>query len=183
MNEIYKKFYTKAIWVTIIFFCIRCFLSGIKIISAFSIYDIYGYAGEAIALSALVMLGYEKQLWKYNPLEETPVLKKKYTGTVVSNYDKIEREATLEIKQTLLSINVIMTTDQSRSKTVSSSIQMIQGEWQLLYCYLNVPKAAVRERSAMHYGTALLYIDDVEQVHGQYFTDRQTTGDLYFITE
>ena len=183
MAESYSKFTSKSIWFTIAMFCLRCFLSGTKIITEFSIYDLYGYAGEAIAFSAFVMLVYEKWLWRYNPLEKTPVLKKKYRGTLLSTHDGVERDATLEIKQTLLSINVIFITGESRSKSISSSIEKIQEEWQLTYCYLNVPQANVRDRSAIHYGTALLCVENPEEIQGQYFTDRKTTGDMHFIPE
>lgn len=37
----------------------KVLLSGTKIIAEFSIYALYGYAGEAIAFSAFVMLVYE----------------------------------------------------------------------------------------------------------------------------
>lgn len=183
MTEIQSKFTKKVVWITVIIFCIRCFISGIKIITEFSLYDLYGYTGEAIAISALIMLIYEKILWKYNPFEETPVLKKRYKGLLLSTYDGIARKANLEIKQTLLSINIVFTTKESKSKSISSSIEKIQDEWQLTYCYLNVPKAKVRDRSAIHYGTALLCIENPEELQGQYFTDRKTTGDMTFFPE
>lgn len=56
-------------------------------------------------------------------------------------------------------------------------------EWQLTYCYLNVPQANVRERSAMHYGTAMLCVENPEELKGQYFSDRKTTGDMKFYVE
>ncbi len=183
MAENFNKFMSKSIWFTIIMFCLRCFLSDTKIITDFSIYYIYGYAGEAVAFSVFVMLIYEKWLWKLNPLEETPVLRKKYTGVLRSTYDGIERVAVLEIKQTLLSIRVVFITEESKSKSILSSIEKIQDEWQLTYCYLNVPQANVRERSRIHYGTALLCIENPEEIQGQYFTDRQTTGDMRFTPE
>lgn len=182
MTENYSKFISKSLWVAIIIFCLRCFFSGTKIISEFSMYDLYGYAGEAIAFSAFVMFMYEKWWWKYNPFEETPVLKKKYKGTLLSTYDGIERNATLEIKQTLLSTTIICITGESRSNSIASSIKKLQGEWQLIYCYLNVPQANVRDRNAIHYGTALLCIENPEEIKGQYFTDRKTTGDMHFIS-
>ena len=181
MTKNYSKFTSKSIWFTIVMFCLRCFVSGTKIITEFSMYDLYGYAGEAIAFSAFVMLAYEKYLWKYNPFEKTPVLKKKYKGTLLSTYDGIEREAVLEIKQTLLSISVVFITEESRSKSISASIEKIQEEWQLTYCYLNVPQASIRDRSAIHYGTALLCIENPEEIKGEYFTDRKTTGDMNFV--
>ena len=160
----------------------RCFISGTKIITEFSMYDLYGYAGEAIAFSAFVMFAYEKCLWKYNPFEKTPALRKKYKGTLRSVYDGIEREAVLEINQTLLSISVVFIAEESRSNSVSASIEKIQGEWYLTYCYLNVPKASIRDRSAIHYGTALLCIENPEEISGEYFTDRTTKGDMNFVS-
>lgn len=183
MTETQSKFTKKVVWITVFIFCIRCFISGTKIITDFSIYDLYGYTGEAISIATLLMFAYEKILWKYNPLEKTPVLKKRYKGSLLSTYDGVEREAMLEIKQTLLSINVVFTTGESRSKSISSSIEKIQDEWQLTYCYLNVPKAKVRDRSAIHYGTALLCIENPEEIEGQYFTDRKTMGDMTFFPE
>ena len=116
MTETQSKFTKKVVWITVFIFCIRCFISGTKIITDFSIYDLYGYTGEAISIATLLMFAYEKILWKYNPLEKTPVLKKRYKGSLLSTYDGVEREAMLEIKQTLLSINVVFTTGESRSK-------------------------------------------------------------------
>ena len=82
MTENQSKFTKKVVWTTVFIFCIRCFISGTKIITDFSIYDLYGYTGEAISIAALLMFAYEKILWKYNPLEKTPVLKKRYKGSL-----------------------------------------------------------------------------------------------------
>jgi hypothetical protein len=78
---------------------------------------------------------------------------------------------------------VVFITGESKSKSISASIDKIQDEWQLTYCYLNVPQANVRDRSAIHYGTALLCVENPEEIQGQYFTDRKTTGDLKFVVE
>ncbi len=180
MSEQYKKFTQKSIWLSIAVFCIRCLLSNTTIISDFSAYDIYSYAGEAIAIVAVIMFFYEKYIWRYVPFEQTPVLKKKYYGTLLSTHDGVERKATLLIKQSLLSISVIMETSESRSKSVSASVDCILDEWQLIYTYLNEPDANFRDRSTIHYGTALLSIEDQDNIRGQYFTDRKTTGSMKF---
>lgn len=75
---------------------------------------------------------------------------------------------------------MIFTTEESKSSSISASIDKIQDEWQLIYFYLNVPQAKVRDRSSIHYGTALLSIENPEKLQGQYFTDRKTTGDMKF---
>lgn len=180
MNERYKGLITKSVWVVIILFVVRCAISWDSIIAEFSIYDIFGYAGEAIGIAAIIICFYEKILWKINPIEDTPVLKKQYEGTLTSTYDGVERKARLEIKQTLLSIHITLITDESRSKSISSSIDKILEEDQLTYCYLNTPQASVRERSEIHFGTAMLCIQKTKELTGSYFTDRKTTGDMNF---
>lgn len=179
----YNKLIKKSLWIAIIAFCCRCFLCRTTTIIEFSLHNIYGYAGEAIAFSLFIMVLYEKYLWKIDPSEKTPVLNKKYRGTFISTYDKIEREASLEIKQTLLTISVIFSTKESKSISISSSIEKIENEWQLTYCYLNAPKANVRDRSAIHYGTAVLCIENPKKIQGRYYTDRKTTGDMEFFPE
>jgi len=180
MNEQYKKLVNKTVWIVIILFCIRCLISWNSLIIDFSTYDIFSCAGEAIGATAIIIGCYEKWLWKYNPLEDTPVLKKHYIGILKSTYDGIERKASLEIKQTLLSTYIVLISDESKSKSISSSIDVILGENQLTYCYLNMPQASVRAKSEIHYGTAMLCIENPNKLTGQYFSDRKTTGDMIF---
>ena len=179
MTKIQSRFINKSIWIAIIVFCLRCCFSW----NNFSLYNIFGYAGQAVSISTLIIIAYEKWFWKYDPSEKTPVLKKRYRGKLYSTYDENEREATLEIKQSFLSINVIFATEESKSKSIVASIDKIQDEWQLTYCYLNVPKANVRDRSGIHYGTAWFCIENPKEIQGQYFTDRKTTGDMKFTSE
>jgi hypothetical protein len=175
MNERVKKYFGKLLWVALIIFVIRCLIAMPK-----SVYDAYSCIGETISLIAIITYIYEKWLWKYMPFEKTPVLSKKYTGILKSSYDNTEREAYLQIKQTLLTIQIILSTGESKSKSISSSIDDILGEQQLTYCYLNTPNAEVRHHSEIHYGTAMICVDNPKQLKGQYFTDRKTTGDMVF---
>ena len=126
---------------------------------------------------------YEKSLWRINPFEKTPKLAKRYSGTLKSDYDKSERRVTLEIRQTLTLIHITLITDESKSRSLSASIDEILGEAQLTYCYLNTPKSEYRERSEIHYGTATLSITGSKTLEGQYYTDRKTRGDMTFISE
>lgn len=147
----------------------------------FSLYTIFGFAGEAIGVTTLLIGVYEKWLWKYDPTVKTPVLKKQYCGTIISTWNGQQYEAELEVKQTFLNVSVIMKTEESKSKSLVASIDDIMGEQQLTYCYLNTPAASVRDRSAIHYGTAMLCIDNPEEIIGTYFTDRNSTGDMRFM--
>lgn len=180
MNNSFKSLIKKAFWALIVVFCLRCAFSWKTLIGNVSIYTIFGYAGEAIGITTLLTLAYEKYLWRFNPLENTPVLYKNYTGYFVSNYDKIKRECKLSVKQTLLSTKIIFTSSESKSKSISSSIDVILGENILTYCYINTPEAKFRDRSEIHYGTAMLCLDDTREIKGEYFTDRKTIGDMKF---
>ena len=170
-----------GIWGSIILFALRCFFSWKSILNGVSAYTLYGYAGEAISADALLLVFYEKFLWKINPFEHTPKLAKQYTGTLKSNYDPNDRQASLEIKQTLLTIHITLTTDQSKSESILASIDEILGEMKLTYCYLNEPKSAYRDgESAIHYGTATFSLRDPKKLEGQYYTNRKTIGDMSF---
>ena len=149
----------------------------------FSIYDLIGYASEAIGLAVFFAVLYERILWKYNPFEKTPKLAPKYIGMIKSNYDHKERSASLIVRQTLLSVHITLITEESKSQSITASIDEIFEEKQLTYCYLNIPKAEYREKSEIHYGTTMLSLSDPKKISGQYYTDRQTTGDMTFVAK
>jgi len=121
-------------------------------------------------------------LWRWTPFinKLTPKLSKRYIGTLKSSYDGKDRTVTLEIKQTFLSVRVYIKTNESKSSSIIASIEEILGENQLVYCYLNKPKSEYRNRSEIHYGTAMLDIYDDGMLQGTYYTDRNTRGDMIF---
>jgi len=180
MKTQYKSFLTKTMWTAIILFVGRCAISWKVLIASPDVYTIFGFAGEVIGITAVIMGLYERWFWKYNPFEKTPVLKKRYTGILKSSYDNTIRKASLEVKQTLLSVHVVFISGESKSKSISASIDEILGENQLTYCYLNTPKSEFRHRSEIHFGTALLCVDNPTSITGQYYTDRKTIGDMEF---
>lgn len=149
----------------------------------FSFAVLLGYASDAIGITVIFTALYEKVLWRFNPFEDTPKLAAHYHGILRSSYDNIERSATLNIKQTLLSVHVILLTEESKSTSLSTSIDIFFGEPRLTYCYLNVPTSKHREHSEMHFGTATLFISNPRKIEGQYYTDRKTVGDMIFTTE
>lgn len=186
MSKQFEELIKKAMWVLIILFVIRCLISASDIIKPFSfdsVYSIFGYAGEAIGVTAIIVAIYNNWGWKYDPTIQRPVLKKKYSGTINSSYNSQTYDAKLEIKQSFLKISVILKTQESTSKSLIASIDDVFGERLLTYTYLNTPMASVRERSAIHYGTAMLSVDNPLEITGTYFTDRKSTGDVQFIPE
>lgn len=182
MNQ-QKKITSICGWSAIILFVLRCIISWESILESVSAYDLFGYAGEAISVAVILSGIYEKFLWKINPFESTPKLAKRYIGKLKSSYDHIERNALLEVEQTLLSVRITLITDESKSKSLSASIDDVLGEMQLTYCYLNTPKSEYRYRSEIHYGTATLSLVNPKILEGQYYTDRKTNGDMIFTAE
>jgi hypothetical protein len=183
MKKQQKKLMDISLWCAIVLFALRCLISWEDILTAFSIYDLFGYASEAVSVTVVFAVLYEKYLWRFNPLDNTPKLASRYSGTLKSNYDDIERQASLIIKQTLLSVHVTLITDESKSQSLFASIDEVLNETTLTCCYLNVPKSEYRNRSEIHYGTATLAISNPKKIDGQYYTDRQTIGDMVFIAD
>jgi len=89
---------------------------------------------------------------------------------------------TLVIRQSFLSINCSIYTEESSSVSYSADI-IVDKETkrtQLAYHYTNRPQATVRNRSEIHDGTALLEVrgEKPEEMKGEYWTSRKTTGDI-----
>lgn len=169
-----------AMWVAVVAFVLRCAISYKLIQSGVSLYSLYGYAGEAIGIAAVIMLLYEKWFWKYIPFSKIPNISGKYNGTIKSDYDKKIRQANIVIRQTRLSIEIYFQTDESTSRTVSGTIENICNENELIYTFVNEPKAMHRSHSGIHYGTARFILNSKDKLTGNYFTDRKTNGEMEF---
>lgn len=183
MDKKYGKLIKIAMWIAVVMFVVRCVVSWDSITAGVTAYELFGYAGEAIGLAVILAALYERKLWRYNPWETTPKLHAKYTGTFVSTYDNIVRDGTLEITQTLSTVSVIFSTEESRSRSISASIDEIAGDRQLTYCFMNIPESKYRDRSEIHFGTAMLTILANGGLKGQYYTERKTLGDMDFVAE
>ncbi len=181
MQERINKLLIKSMWVVIAVFLLRCAVSAEEIKNNSSFYMFYGYAGEAIGIATIVMILYEKWLWRIDPFSCVPCVKGCYSGYIFSKYDSMNHDATMEIKQTYLSVGITMSTGESESRSITASIECVSGIYELVFMYQNNPKAKYRDRSQIHYGTARLNIIDKEHLVGSYYTDRNTMGDLDFL--
>ena len=90
---------------------------------------------------------------------------------------------TVSIRQSLFSTTVGLRSDgaTSQSKLCRLEADRPAGIFRILYLYDYRPKATVRARSARHDGFARLelHIDENRnRLVGEYFTDRQTTGEM-----
>jgi hypothetical protein len=102
---------------------------------------------------------------------------------LISTYEKAVNKIpiTVFITQNFFNVQIKTKTDESNSYSTCASfdIDRERGLQQLFYSYQNNPKATVRNRSEIHYGTVRLEInDDATILEGEYWTTRKTTGDI-----
>ena len=193
MSEAAKKFMKMSIWVVLALFTLRCLvgwgeLSEIKQNADLlkGCYTVFGYAGEAIGAAALFMAGFNKWWWKWKPLNALaggmPILAKHYKGNIRFKLEDVEKEIASEIsiEQTFLNVIVRLSSAESVSNSVTATIETINNEKQLVYTYLNTPRAELQNRSSMHYGTAMLIIKDSKHLSGNYYTIRLSRGSMDF---
>ena len=168
----------------IVIFLITQDLSSVDFTKALS------HISTTISINIIFWMIFIKWLWKlklfYPWFVQIPNLSGKWKGTIKSNWDKgaagsIPMEIT--IVQTFLNVQIRIKTEESRSFSIGASfdIDKDRGQQQLFYSYLNTPKSGVRDRSEIHYGTALLVFDGfyVNEMEGEYWTSRETTGEIH----
>lgn len=193
MDSNWKKFLQISLWLTVILFLIRLLISWsdvTQLLSDHSIgeltYSLFGYIGEAIGASAVLMALFNKWLWKtrlFSRIHKCPILHKKYTGEFVSDYDQKTRAGTLTVRQTFLTIAVRFISGESSSKSITASFEDTDTFPTLVYTYINEPKGNIQERSPKHYGTVVFDVSDPDHITGNYYTDRKTKGYMDFLAD
>ena len=167
-------------------------LSGIIIILIFiilykfkmpkSFLDYWDLILESAGYSVIAIAIYERHLWKYNPFVKMPRLKKKYTGVLSYNYKgrSGEKVVEIEIKQSFLSTDVKLKSDEISSKTITSNLVEENGGFVLYYTYITNPLSRCSDENPIQVGTCKLVIDNINDIRGNYWTSRKTIGDLHF---
>lgn len=193
MGSNWKKFLQISLWLAVILFVVRLLISWAdvtQLLSGHSIgklaYTLFGYIGEAIGASAILMGLFNKCLWKtrlFRRIHKCPVLHTRYSGDFVSDYDQKTRTATLTVNQTFLSIAVRFVSGESSSKSITASFEDTDTFPILVYTYNNEPKGNIQERSQKHYGTVVFDVSDPDHITGNYYTDRKTKGYMDFLAD
>jgi hypothetical protein len=169
-------------WISIVLLGIRCNLNVPDIISKpITPYDFLSCAGEAIT-GALIIFGiYNAYLWMFNPFNKMPRLKGNYLGNINFNFTgKPEsKSVTIEIKQTLLSTNIKIVTNEIQSTTITSNLIKENGEYILYYTYITNPNSKYSKENPMQYGTCRMYAKNKNEIQGRYWTSQNTTGDIF----
>lgn len=191
MKNSMEKLVKIGIWTTIILFILRCIPSMKGILELWNggdfgklVYTLFGYIGEAIAAGFIIIKVFDLWIWKWKYITKVhgiPVLAQTYDGEISSTYDESKiYKGILTIKQTFSKISVKYKSEESGSFSVIATIIDNYNVNQLIYTYQNNPKANIQERSPIHHGTAILNIDDVKKIEGNYFTERGTVGYMVF---
>jgi hypothetical protein len=147
------------------------------------------HVSTTISINIILWMIFIAWGWKlkifYPWLVPFPNLSGDWEGTIKSNWKEKELEPIpieVSITQNFFNIQVRIKTKESRSYSIGASfdIDNERGFQQLFYTYLNTPKAGVRERSKIHYGSTILNFDGfkVTKMDGEYWTDRETTGEI-----
>lgn len=150
------------------------------------------HVSTTISINIILWMLFIAWAWKwkifYPWLVPFPNLSGNWEGTVKSNWKEKELEPIpieVSITQNFFNVQVRIKTKESRSYSIGASfdIDNERGFQQLFYTYLNTPKAGVRERSEIHYGSTILNFDGfkVTKMDGEYWTDRETTGEITLI--
>jgi len=147
------------------------------------------HISTTISINIIIWMVFISWAWKlkifYSWLVQTPNLSGTWKGKIKSNWNEGKTKSIpteIIIKQDFFNISVRIKTEESVSHSISSSFNIDKDSnvQQLFYSYLNTPKAGIRERSAIHYGSTLLNFDGfkVDKMTGEYWTSRETTGEI-----
>ena len=170
MDDRYKKYVECICGIAIVSFII------IKLIfKNLGLWDSLTYAST---FTSIVVVLYATILWRINPFEKVPKLKKEYIGTLISTYDNTKRDVKIFVKQNLFETKIVFESNESSSKSITANFYDEYGTQMLSFGYINNPKAIYKDKRPIHYGMCVLDIKDQNHLVGQYFTDRGTRGDI-----
>ncbi len=124
--------------------------------------------------------------WKWGWLRglvgvSTPLLSGTWKGTVQNHYDGGAgqvHDVEVIIGQDWTHITVRLIAHNSKSHSLSASMDVTEDECVLIYDYLNEPKPDAVKTMHMHRGTARLILTGADRLEGDYYTgrDRENIG-------
>jgi hypothetical protein len=150
---------------------------------------------SVVSIYAILYLLFIKWLWRLSIFKNWLViisdLQGTWKGEISTTWKYPETgsslapiQAYLVIRQTLRNAYITMYTVESVSHSDAAAVYIDEdrGIKLLSYSYSNVPRADVRDGSAIHYGSARLRIIKAPRFHleGDYWTDRKSMGHMKF---
>jgi len=148
---------------------------------------------EVVTVYTVLFLIFRKWLWRIPQLQgwliPFPDLQGTWEGTLQTTWENPKTKKNprpislvLVIRQSFDSISCVMYTKESTSHSTAASFlkEDDSGIKRLTYNYSNRPDVAIRDRSAVHDGAAILTISSKprRKLEGEYWTNRKTTGNI-----
>ena len=137
MDDRYKKYVEYICGIAIILFIILKWLcKDIEFLDALS---------YVTAITSAIVVLYVTVLWRINPFEKIPKLRKEYKGKLISNYDNKERDIKISVYQNLFETKIIFESGESSSKSITANFyeeygtKMLGGlrpQWRACSCWL-----------------------------------------------
>ena len=164
----------KGVVVALLLLIVRYFACKIE-----SAYSLFSAISEVVFVTVIIIELYNSFLWRFDFLEKTPRILGTYKGILLYDYgSKSKKELTIIIKQTFLSVKVIIKTNEITSYTISSNLEKENDEYVLYYTYITNPKSEFSKDNPIQRGTCRLVMVDSDRLNGTYWTSRQTIGDI-----
>lgn len=156
----------------------------------------YQFIAMVASITTLILIPLGEKVWRWfwrvTPLGHWifPDLSGTWKGELISTWENPETDESpppipviFWIKQGLFSTSVSMKTGESRSFSTRCFPEADRRArvFRFWYGYDNRPDAEIGHRSARHEGAAWLELDmgtHPDQLLGQYFTQRKTSGDI-----
>ncbi len=176
MDDRVRKLIKPMIFIAAVAFGICCLIRRPTAIA-----DYASYVGYAVTFVTILFVLYEKYFWRKIPWNRPPMLKEKYDGKIIYDYNeqKSEKPITISVKQSWLMVEVKTSTDINSSYSVTGSIVHEHGADFLFYTYVTEPLAADQPNNPIQYGTCKMALNsDNSKLHGTYWTTSRTTGDV-----
>ena len=184
MDTLRKKLISIFCWMTGLIFMAIVFIR--KHYNPIELETMVGDLGVSVTITSIALLVFEKWGWRViaGKMGFPPYIGGIWNGRL--KYEDVytkewkEKDVELEIKQCMTSANFRLHTDESDSNSICFSFvpDGIKSMHEFVYTFQNNPKPSCRDRSPIHYGTCKLDIVDGDNMNGEYWTSRNTRGEL-----
>lgn len=181
------------IWIQVLLIIVLWIFSMILFASGLTIgWDSVRVIPEVVTGYTFVVFAFTKWAWRWNVfagwLVPLPDLEGTWRGSIahsaVDSTNTESLQAILVIRQTFSTISCVVYTAEAESHSGAAALESVEenGVTRLSYIYLNRPRVAVRHRSEMHDGAALMTYSTAphKTLSGEYWTSRRTMGELSF---
>lgn len=171
----------------VLVFAVGIILSGDRLNSSWLSYYSYAVTAATIALAL-----WNKWIWRWTWVQKLPhvprSLRGTWHGTLTSACLNPEGQSPppkpvfLVVRQSATTVSAVLLTEESSSRSTMANLAEDEIGAALSYIYLNRPKINVEHRSRIHNGSAFLEVSGrpANQLHGRYWTDRDTRGEFNF---